>query len=69
MLRHGRGQVQEERAWGMWLAAYPHMTKQNFVPFERWYRRKAAEPAEGEGEGRAVVTARAERIKLADQEG
>jgi len=29
---------QEDRAWSIWVALRPNMTKENFIPFSEYYR-------------------------------
>jgi hypothetical protein len=57
---------EEAKAWGMWLAKYPRMTKKTFVPFSQFFKAqrepvKVRRPVE-------EVLAEAERIRAAVRE-
>lgn len=31
---------EETKAWGMWLALFPRMTKDNFIPFSQFFKKQ-----------------------------
>lgn len=66
VLKKAAEQEQESRAWDMWVAAYPHMTDDSFIPFDEFLA-KMKKPAPTK-KGLAEIITRAEQIKRADQE-
>jgi hypothetical protein len=39
LLNEAWGKREEEKAWQMWLAKFPHMDKETFIPFSEFYRK------------------------------
>ena len=39
LLNEAREKREEEKAWQMWLAKFPHMDKKTFIPFSEFYQK------------------------------
>jgi len=39
LIRKAHEKKEEQKAWEIWLAKYPHMTKKNFVGWEEFLRK------------------------------
>jgi hypothetical protein len=42
-IKHAVERQNEQRSWEQWLTVYPHMTKENFVPFNEFYEMSKGE--------------------------
>ena len=45
LINEAMKKIQEQKDWEMWLTLYPNMTKENFIPFEK-FRNKTIDEKE-----------------------